>query len=696
MGGLGMIGPILHWLLLAISLFNTSLTLWLGLTVLLNAERRTPGVWLTASGLLLGCAFFVSHTILLSGVLAQVDLIGSALDVWWRFGWVPVLALPFVWCAVILWYTGFGPDSPAHHRWGLGAAVTLAAVLVALLFFANPLPSFTPVAQLILSPALSIGGVPLLIWLYPVYSLLCIGLSIDALLRPGPTARLMGDLARRRARPYLIATGAAFFFVTVFVAAAMLLIARLAGTRRADLTALIEWFDLAISALIAFAALLVGRAVVSYEVFTGQALPRQGFLRHWRNAALLAAGYSALVSAGLTLRLSPIYSLLIATGLIAAFYALLSWRSYAERERAIHQLRPFVASQQLYDHLLGSPSVDVSAPFTALCKDVLGTTFARLEAVGPVVALTGPALVYPVGASQAPLPGLPSQPSSPQTMCLPLDPAQHAGAQWAVPLWSERGFMGWLLLGEKTDGGLYTQEEIEVARAGGERLIDTQATAELARRLMTLQRRHLAESQLLDRRARRVLHDDILPQLHAASLHLNARNTAEATSALADAHHQISDLLRDLPPAAAPALARDGLVAALRQMAADEFAGAFDAVEWAVSPAAEAQARALPAFTAEALFYAAREAVRNAARHGRDAARPLHLRIGVTAGEGFEMAIEDDGVGVEHVPQGDGGSGLGLLLHGTLMAVVGGSLAVQSSPGRTTRVILSLPRAAAP
>jgi hypothetical protein len=51
----------------------------------------------------------------------------------------------------------------------------------------------------------------------------------------------MGDLARRHARPYLIATGAAFFFVTVFVAAAMLLIARLVGTRRADLTALIEW-----------------------------------------------------------------------------------------------------------------------------------------------------------------------------------------------------------------------------------------------------------------------------------------------------------------------------------------------------------------------------------------------------------------------------------------------------------------------
>ena len=48
-----------------------------------------------------------------------------------------------------------------------------------------------------------------------------------------------------------------------------------------------------------------------------------------------------------------------------------------------------------------------------------------------------------------------------------------------MPLWSERGLIGVLLLGEKRDGGLYTQEEIEIARASGERLIDTQASAEM-------------------------------------------------------------------------------------------------------------------------------------------------------------------------------------------------------------------------
>jgi len=48
---------------------------------------------------------------------------------------------------------------------------------------------------------------------------------------------------------------------------------------------------------------------------------------------------------------------------------------------------------------------------------------------------------------------------------------QAGGAVWAVPLWSERGLIGALLLGEKRDGGLYTQEEIEIARATGERCV---------------------------------------------------------------------------------------------------------------------------------------------------------------------------------------------------------------------------------
>jgi signal transduction histidine kinase len=289
-----------------------------------------------------------------------------------------------------------------------------------------------------------------------------------------------------------------------------------------------------------------------------------------------------------------------------------------------------------------------------------------------------------------------------------------------------------MLLGEKLDEGLFAQEEIEIARATGERLIDAQASAQMAQRLMALQRQRLAESQVLDRRARRVLHDDVLPLLHTAMLSLMSGEgrkpgDGSATSQqpnqpsidlLADAHHRISDLLREMPPTVAPDIARLGLVKALRKAVEEDFAGAFDSVEWQVDPAVPDALSDISPLSAEVVFYAAREAIRNAARYGRDnPARPLHLRVAVVWRGGLEILVEDDGVGLPlgaeaepaptngHAGNGSaslpvepatpngsaGGSGQGLALHSTMMAVVGGSLSTESVPGEYTRVVLSLP-----
>ena len=43
---------LLDWVIRAISLFNTIILLWLGLTVSLNAERRRWGTYVASSGLL--------------------------------------------------------------------------------------------------------------------------------------------------------------------------------------------------------------------------------------------------------------------------------------------------------------------------------------------------------------------------------------------------------------------------------------------------------------------------------------------------------------------------------------------------------------------------------------------------------------------------------------------------------------------
>ena len=727
---------LLDWAILAVSLFNTVLLLWLGLTVLLNAERHTWGIWLAGGGLLLGGAFFVSHSAILGHGLETAS---RGMDFWWHVGWIPVVASPFAWYGLMLWYAGFWSERCTglrrRHRPWLLAATLLAITLVCLLIFANPLPTYWQVAQLSLSTTLSVGGIPLLILVYPFYILLCIGLSLDVLRRPNPSVRLMGDLARRRARPWLMGASVVLLLVSLLVAWVMVWIVLNARQRTVpaittDMALTVARFDLIIAGLIGAAVILLGRAIVSYEVFTGKTLPRQGFFRHWRRAVFLAAGYGIVVGWSVTIQLRPIYSLLLTVLLMVAFYALLSWRSFADRERTIEHLRPFVASQRLYERLLApSPAsdvdeVDIQVPFRALCEDLLGARTASLIALGPLAPLVGPPLVYP-GKDKASFSladvvqttEIPTQFDSPQTMYVPLD-LGRMGSGWAVPLWSERGLIGVLLLGEKRDGGLYTQEEMEIARATGERLIDVQASAEMARRLMALQRQQLAESQLLDRRTRRVLHDDILPRLHAAMLMLGGQSSptgdpsADVVALLGDLHREIADLLHDMPATTVPEVARLGVFAALRQAVKHELGSAFDQVTWEITPEAEQKAQTIPSLVAEVLFYAVREAIRNAAHHGRglQSAGPLHLCISgmwcdpVTGAKqasvaysgqgGLQITIEDNGVGLGSTthPESDGGHGLAL--HTTMMAIVGGTLELESVPGQHTRVVLTLPQKA--
>ena len=66
----------------------------------------------------------------------------------------------------------------------------------------------------------------------------------------------------------------------------------------------------------------------------------------------------------------------------------------------------------------------------------------------------------------------------------------------------------------------------------------------------------------------------------------------------------------------------------------------------------------------------------------------MRLSLAWQRGE-LEIQIEDDGVGLEAGQLA--AEGRGLALHSTMMAVVGGTLAVESLPGAHTRISLSVP-----
>ncbi|MEZ4708273.1 MAG: ATP-binding protein [Caldilineaceae bacterium] len=738
---------------LAVSLVNVILLGWLGLTVLLNAERRDAGVILAGAGLLLGAAFFVSHTALLGLSIQELTQASWRLNLWWRAGWLPLAAAPFAWYLMVLWYTGYWetepfsmPMQPAlrlQHRLGLGATGVLLLLLMALLLATGSLPTFVELAQHQIAMAWNVDQAPRLLIIFPLYILLCIGLALDALYHPRPSSRLMGDQARARARPWLIGATLTLLLVSMLVVGVIfwLLYGATANVyeRVAPLSLPMARVDLLISTLIGLAVFGVGQAIITYEIFTGSALPRQTLRRHWFNAVALALCFGGLMSAHFALQLEPISTLLLAALLITGFYALQNRSAYRQREEEMRQLRPFVGSQHLYTQLLSaadlssSPldpvttdNIDPYALFYNLCHNVLEIEQAHLVPLGALASMIGDVISYPllpapdqttlkeiVDTQERALAASTRQAQN-SPAALALEPGRAQALHWAVPLWSERGLIGFLLLGGKRNSNLLTQEEIELARASGERLIDAQAGIEIGRRLLALQRRQLAESQLLDRRARRILHDEVLPQLHTALLALSSLAPAplapneqastemdEVAALLTATHRQIAALLRTMPARAMPQLRELGLVGALQALAADELANAFDAVHWHVDEAAAQTAAAFSPLTQEVLFYAAREAMRNAARHGRsdDPQRRLELDMSVTQQNGLRIQVQDNGVGLvtrpndevvlsaKNVTQG----GNGLMLHSTLLAIVGGELTVQSASDTGVCVTIWLP-----
>lgn len=717
------------WLLVAVSLFNTVLLLWLGLSLWLHADRRDPSAVLTTAGFLLGSLFFISHSALL---LSKTWELTRSNTLWLTVAMIPVVLLPYVWYLVLLRHASRWTAEGAvlwrrHRPWLLLTSLLLALGFGGLVLLGIPhIPVVSrltgliwPLRQAIKTP---VAGIPLVAIAYPLYVLLCVVLSIDTLREPDrrPVAPTSGpppvDQAPadpfRRSRGHLFAATVILLLIGALVATAV--VWTITNTREGpyyvlhpDDIAAVAGFDLAIAVLIGLVVLLLGRAMTKYELFMGKALPRRELARQWRHAIALAAGYGVILGGALVWGLEPVYAVLLTAGLMTAFFVLLGWRASTEWRQAMRQLRPMVTSQGWYNQLTtsaldvtaGSPAgtppaapggaaQDAAGAFTALCRDVLAAPLAYLAPAGPLAAFVEP-LAYPPGRGVPPVSWTPPPGASPQQLAWPVGPAENGGASWGVPLWSERGLIGVLLLAQREGGDLYAEEELEIGRAAGERLIDAAASMALSQRLVELQREQMTATQLMDQRTRRVLHDEVLPLIHTAMLSLPPDAASQtALARLAEAHGQVSALLRDLPATTTPSVARHGPIAALRTAVEDEFGAAFASVRWECEPAAEQAAAGLAPAKAETLYYAARELVRNAARHAQPGGgAPRQLRISATcAGEQLIVAVQDNGEarGIAAAP------GHGLALHTALMALAGGALTVQTLPAGGTRGELTL------
>ena len=700
---------------LALSIFATVLFLWLGLMIFLSGERRSAGTRVASLGLLMGGLFMLSHTVILSEGLAERPTL--ALDAWWTIAWVTVITTPAAWYMAMVWYTGRWGDYTRRHFVVSLVAVGAGVLIVLLALVSNPFPRFTEAANFEPRETPLVFGIPLILWLFVPYMILCFSLPIHALTDIGPGVPSSRRSVRERARPWLIAVSMLMALVGLVTAWGALWIWRQAqAVLEADSPIPPQmWLaDSLALFLIANAVMLLGYAVVHYEVFTERPLPRRGVFRRWRGTVLLAALFAGLLAANATLGPPSSITLIIALALASLMYALLAWLQHAEYEAFMRRLRPFVTGPALTERLLAHTAdedaeraiADLEASFLAVCRDTLGVTRACLLPVG-VLAIHRPRPLCYAWPTPPAVDDLYLDPDEPYTR---LDPESLDGARWAIALTGEHGLKGVLVLGAKIGGGEYSAEEMDIAQAFGERVLDALLAMEVTHVLTGLVRQRIAEVRVLSNRQRRVLHDEVLPQIHLALLNVGDAGppgvnlTPEAvettTSALIAAHRTLSDLIRETQPATPHRLVEAGLPTALREAVERDFEGVFAQVAWEIDDAAAEQTNELSEVTLEVAYFAALEAVRNAARHasGGDPTRMVSLRIRLERDDDLWITIQDDGVGPgvrARVAQGRAGilagTGSGLLFHRTMLGVLGGTLEVSTAPGGGALVRIGLP-----
>ena len=496
--------------------------------------------------------------------------------------------------------------------------------------------------------------------------------------------------------------------------------------------------DMLATGAVALIILLVGYSVVRHGILIERPLARRGFFEQWRGIVIVATTVAIFIALLVTFTRSPLGSLLLITSLATGVYALFTWSSYTAHDRYVALLGPFLRSTNVRHWLntdLRKTEQGLEDLFFHLCQDALAVQCARLTVMAGSVRRTF-SYRWPEGAREQSLYiaakhrpefrngissiGAGNGNLSPARVQLTID--GQPMICWVLPIYDELGLVAMLYLGPREDGGAFTDEDMNLAHACGQRILDALGDHEAMQAVAGLLRRRIVDVKLVGAQQRRILHDDILPQMHLALLRLETLRSFihsdspvppspqkdvdtpspgqvldEAVDMISDAHRHLAALMRATAPGAPHRLERDGLMNAICTMLQQDFQHAFDEVEWCVS---EETARCIdevtPPAIAELIFAAVQEALRNAARHARgtDVHRRLRLTLKATCSQAepnLEVVVADNGVGIVSASASTTGTGGGLLTHSALLAIAGGSLTVKSAPGEGVTVRIALP-----
>jgi signal transduction histidine kinase len=754
---------------LALSVFNLVAFLWLAFTVWLNGDRRSLIARVGVVGLGLSALFFFIQALLVATPLSHTSGLVSA-DFLWRLIWLSALGVPYIWFVIGLHYASLMNEAWRSRRPPLliCGAVFGCMVLVSLIF--NPVTyTFAGTLRLlaygeILDPNVDLLAPLVLPILFFWYVLFC---AIGPWFTPNRVRRLIETLwhactGRLSNKPVRQSLADAFWddrvqverleepvlswhlARPVLLLAALLMVGLVICLGVLSIRSIIGWLivrsnptssavhlsstldmvpphlvalDTFATALVAIIVLLFGYSIVRHGILIERPLARRGFFEQWRGIVIVAAAVALFIALFVVITHSSLSGLLLITTLATGAYALFTWSTYTAHDRYIAMLRPFLRSTNLRHWLntdLQKTEQSMEDLFFHLCKDVLDVQCARLSVLGRPLRRSFNyrwSLCEQIEEAEEPhaYTGKVTRVHA-YRIRMTLQGGVHTLC-WVLPIYDDLGPVAKLYLGPRQDGAIFTNEDMDLAHACGQRILDTLRDHEAMLAVAGLLRRRIVDVKLLGAQQRRVLHDEILPHMHLALLKLEmvrpfvqdehewtansqlAVVLDETVDLISDAHRQLATMMRAMATGAPHRLERDGLMQAIHTMFEQDFRQAFDEVVWDVSSeTAQRIGELVPPALAEVIFAAVQESLRNAARHGRgsDVHRCLCLTLHASCCPHLEVIVADDGVGIVSASSSTTGTGGGLLTHSALLAIAGGSLTVKSVPncGVTIRILL--------
>ncbi len=258
---------------------------------------------------------------------------------------------------------------------------------------------------------------------------------------------------------------------------------------------------------------------------------------------------------------------------------------------------------------------------------------------------------------------------------------QFHWAQLFVPIFYRNTLYGILILGDRTVGDIYSNQDLQIVGTVGQQAALSIANIILVEALRGLTRQLVRSDEEQRKKVARDLHDSVLQNLFFVKQRLT-QSDPEASTQL----DRVITTLRQTIKAQRPSLLDQGLILALDDLINDmeHLAGDTLLILWRNNLK---EGIKLPDEQVTSVYRIVQESLFNVLKHSQ----ADQVIVTARKDDGFlELTIEDDGIGISNDGQGQAGLHYGFLNMKERATMIGADLNIASEPGKGTTVTVKL------